>query len=60
MNIGNHIKKTQESYDAALGQLKSGNGNLIGQAQKLKDLGVKSKKSLPTDLVNDAISNETS
>lgn len=57
-DVGTHIAKTQKSYDAAFGQLKEGSGNLIGQAEKLKKLGVKSKKSLPTNLLTEALIDE--
>jgi len=56
-DIGTNIAKTRKSYDAAFGQLKEGSGNLIGQAEKLKKLGVKSKKRLPTNLVTEALTN---
>lgn len=56
-SIGIHIEKTQKSYDAALNQLKDGRGNLIGQAEKLRSLGVRSKKRLPPSLTKDATSN---
>ena len=42
--VGDHLRKSQEVYDQALGRLKTGNGNLVSQAQKLKELGIKSKK----------------
>ncbi len=44
--IGHQIDKTRESYRDAMNQLESGRGNLIGQVDKLRDLGVKAKKSL--------------
>ena len=37
-----------------MGQLKEGRGNLIGQAEKLRDLGVKTKKNLPPSMLNEA------
>lgn len=52
-DIGTNLGKAQKSYDNALGQLKDGTGNLIGQAEKLRDLGVKPKKSLPTGLIDE-------
>lgn len=42
--IGDSLHKTQDVYDQAFGRLKGGNGNLIAQTLKLKELGVKSKK----------------
>ena len=54
--IGDQLNRAQATYQAAFGQLSTGRGNLIGQAEKLKDLGVKSKKNLPASLVD--VSNE--
>ncbi len=55
-NVGEHIEKTRKSYDTAMSQLKDGRGNLIRQAEMLKDLGVKSKKNLPSSLIREALS----
>lgn len=46
-DVGKNIDKTQKSYEKAFSQLKDGNGNLIRQAELLKNLGVKSQKELP-------------
>ncbi len=46
--VGKHIERTQKSYDKAFVQLKDGNGNLIRQAEMLKELGVKPQKELPS------------
>lgn len=60
-SIGENISRTQKSYEAAMGQLTDGKGNLIVQVQKLKDLGAKAKKAIPQSLIdpsadeNDAI-----
>ena len=51
-DVGSHIIKTQDAFNKALGQLKQGRGNLVGQAQKLKQLGVKSQKNLPPTMLN--------
>jgi Uncharacterized protein conserved in bacteria len=45
-HVGEHIDRAKKSYTDAYKQLSEGNGNLIGQAEKLRELGVKSKKSL--------------
>ena len=52
--IDTHLERARRSYDNAYGQLKSGRGNLIGQAEKLRELGVKAKKSLPSSLTDEA------
>jgi DNA recombination protein RmuC len=46
-DIGKHLDRLRESYDGALGKLKTGPGNLLGQVEELKTLGAKAKKSLP-------------
>jgi len=52
------LDKAKRSYQDAYGQLKSGKGNLIGQAEKLRKLGVKTKKSLPQSLLDEATNEE--
>jgi DNA recombination protein RmuC len=52
-DIETHIDKAKRSYENAYGQLKSGRGNLIGQAEKLRELGVKVKKKLPPSLLDE-------
>lgn len=43
--IGDNIRKTQDAYEQSMNRLKTGNGNLISQTQKLRELGVKSRKT---------------
>jgi DNA recombination protein RmuC len=50
--IGKHLTRLRESYDGALGKLKTGPGNLLGQVEELKTLGAKAKKSLPAGTDN--------
>ncbi|MFC2089574.1 DNA recombination protein RmuC [Bacteroidota bacterium] len=52
-SLGTQIDRTQKTYDEAMGQLKEGRGNLIGQAEKLRELGVKAKKNLPQSMLGD-------
>jgi len=49
--IGKKIQESQETYEKALGQLKDGRGNIIHQAQQMKNLGLKSDKTIPTNLL---------
>ncbi|GAB5559948.1 MAG: DNA recombination protein RmuC [Synoicihabitans sp.] len=49
--IGRHLDSTRKSYDQALGKLKDGRGNLLGQVDELKELGVKTKKALPSTAI---------
>lgn len=46
--VGKHIARSQDFYSQAMRQLKDGKGNLIDQAEKLKTLGVKSPKKIPS------------
>jgi DNA recombination protein RmuC len=52
--IGTNLGRATKSYDTALNRLKTGKGNLISQAQKIKSLGVKSKKDLSNKLIEDS------
>lgn len=45
-DIGQRIRQTQDSYDTAMKRLSTGSGNLIGQVEKLKELGAKATKQL--------------
>lgn len=50
--VGKSINDATKSYDNAFSKLKSGNGNLIGQAEKLKIVSnIKPKKEIKSDLV---------
>lgn len=50
-DVGDHLQKAQNKYGEAYKQLATGNDNLVAQATKLKDLGLKTKKSLPEELL---------
>ena len=45
-DIEKHLDRAQKSYKEARGKLSDGRGNLIGRAEKLKELGVQTKKEL--------------
>jgi len=53
-SLGTRLKQAQGAYEDAYGKLTSGRGNLVGQAQKLRQLGVKPSKSLAPALVDGA------
>jgi DNA recombination protein RmuC len=52
--VGAKLKDAQSAYDDAEKRLSTGKGNVIRQAQMLKDLGVKATKTLPSALVDAA------
>lgn len=58
--VGDRLHQAQKSYDDAFNKFKSGRGNVISQAEKLKQMGVKTSKSLPAPLVEFAIENAIS
>lgn len=45
-NINKHLSQASGTYNKAMDKLSRGTGNLIGQAEKLKSLGLKPKKEL--------------
>lgn len=51
-DIGKHLNNAQDSYTDAYKQLTTGNDNLVLQATKLKNLGLKTKKDLPPPVEN--------
>jgi DNA recombination protein RmuC len=53
-SLGNRLKQAQVAFDDANNKLSNGRGNLVGQAQKLRQLGVKPSKSLSPALVDGA------
>jgi len=56
--VGDNLSKAQGKYDEAFKQLSTGNDNLVLQATKLKNLGLKPKKELPKDIENLSTQNE--
>ncbi len=55
--VGEHLGKAQGKYTEAYKQLNTGSDNLVAQATKLKNLGLKTKKELPKEIVNTAMGN---
>jgi DNA recombination protein RmuC len=53
--LGNRLRQAQTEYQGAYGKLTSGRGHLIGQAEKLRALGVKPSKSLPPAMQESAL-----
>lgn len=54
-DIGIKLRQTQDCYDAAHNKLASGKGNLISRAERVRQLGAKTSKRLPTNLVDQAM-----
>lgn len=52
--VGQRLEQAQSSYSDAYGKLKTGRGNLIRSAEKVKELGVKPTKKLADKLLLDS------
>jgi DNA recombination protein RmuC len=53
-DIGKHLDRGKEAWDLAHKRLSSGRGNLVRRTQELKQLGAKTKKSLPEKMLSEA------
>ena len=54
-NLGTKLQQAQKAYDGAYNKFTGGRGNVIRQAEMLKELGVKPTKHLPKKLMDSAI-----
>ncbi|MDR1671378.1 MAG: DNA recombination protein RmuC [Alistipes sp.] len=52
--VGRNLDRAQKSYGDAFGQLSAGKGNLVTRAERLREMGVKASKKLPTPLLDSA------
>jgi len=52
-DISNKLESTRKAYDNAMNKISTGKGNLISRAQKIKELGAKTKKEIPQELFDD-------
>ncbi|PSL49254.1 DNA recombination protein RmuC [Chitinophaga niastensis] len=54
--IGEHLKRSQNVYENAMNKLSTGNGNLVGRAERMRRLGLDNKKVLPKEMTADLLS----
>jgi len=54
IRVGNYLKQTHGSYEAAMNKLTNGKDNLIRKAERLKELGAKSSKDMDPRLLERA------
>ena len=52
--VGVQMNKAIKSHEGAMNKLSTGGGNLVGQVEKLKEMGAKAKKSLPQTMIDGA------
>jgi len=50
--IGVNLDRASDSYREAHKKLSSGRGNILGQVEKMKQLGAKTSKNLPSEILN--------
>ncbi len=50
--IGMRLEQTRKSYDAAMGRLQTGSGNLVRQVEMLRTLGARTTKKLPEEMID--------
>lgn len=53
VKVGKGIEAAQSNYSEALAKLHTGKGNLVRTSERLKDLGIKTQKSLPDHMIED-------
>lgn len=53
-DVGAALKKATDSYETAYSRLYQGRGNVVKLAQDLKDLGAKTAKTLPQNLLDNS------
>ena len=58
IKVGKSIKSSKDSYEDAMSKLTEGRGNIIKKIKNLKDLGAKTKKSLPQNIIDRANKDE--
>ena len=51
MGIGKKLEAAKSDYSSAMNKLVEGRGNLINSVEKIKKLGIKTKKSLPESIL---------
>jgi DNA recombination protein RmuC len=60
LKVGNKMGDAQKSYVDAMKKLSEGSGNLVGRAEKMRELGAKVTKLLPPNIVERANENDNS
>jgi DNA recombination protein RmuC len=59
-SIGDHLKKADNAYQEAVSKLSKGSGHLVGQAEKLRKLGLDVNKKIPEKFISDSDSDSDS
>jgi len=56
--VGNRLQQLDKAYAAARNKLTDGRGNLVSRSEQLKLLGARASKSLPSELLERAMTDE--
>jgi len=56
--MGKALENANKHYDTAFNRLSKGSGNLVSMSQQLEKLGVKAKKQLSKELVEESLADE--
>src|SRR3972149_10412908 len=59
LTVGKGLISVKDNYDKAMNKLSDGRGNLISRAEKIKELGAKTTKTIPPSLLNRADDSES-
>ncbi|MFO7526443.1 MAG: DNA recombination protein RmuC [Ignavibacteriaceae bacterium] len=54
LSVGKGLISAKDNYDKAMNKLVDGRGNLVNRAEKIKKLGAKASKTLPSSILNRA------
>ncbi len=54
INVGKKMDEAKSNYSSAMKKLTDGRGNLVRRAEKIKELGAKTSKQLPSTLLDRA------
>lgn len=57
--VGKNLRGADQSYSSAMKKLSEGRGNLIRQVEMLKQLGIRTGKSIPRNLLDSAETDES-
>ncbi len=52
VELGRRLDQTQKSYEGAMNKLQDGRGNLVRQAERIRELGARNSKNLPASVTS--------
>jgi DNA recombination protein RmuC len=58
-DIGKHLNKAQEAWEKTRERMSSGRGNLVKKVQDLEKLGARTKKTLPAQMLDEALAEDS-